>query len=103
MLQRFSVITPRWLDRASYYTGSVGPLGRDFRYRFQQDTENQTIKASVYSRICYEKATDVQEETFPWDEEGIVPAVPQVEDLLGADGLHGLLHGADAAVGVREH
>lgn len=71
MLQRFSVITPRWLDRASYYTGSVGPLGRDFRYRFQQDTENQTIKASVYSRICYEKATDVQEETFPWDEEGI--------------------------------
>ena len=34
---------------------------------------------------------------------GIVPAVPQVEDLLGADGLHGLLHGADAAVGVREH
>ena len=45
MLQRFSVITPRWLDRASYYTGSVGPLGRDFRYRFQQDTENQTIKA----------------------------------------------------------
>ena len=72
MLQRFSVITPRWLDRASYYTGSVGPLGQDFRYRFQQDTENQTIKASVYSRICYEKATDVQEEIFPWDEEGIV-------------------------------
>ena len=47
MLQRFSVITPRWLDRASYYTGSVGPLGRDFRYRFQQDTENQTHKAFV--------------------------------------------------------
>ena len=36
-----------------------------------QNAENQTIKASVYSRICYEKATDVQEETFPWDEEGI--------------------------------
>lgn len=71
MLQRFSVITPTWLNRATYYTGSVGPLGRDFRYRFQQDNENNTIKASVYSRICYEKATDVQEETFPWDEEGI--------------------------------
>ena len=36
MLQRFSVITPTWLNRATYYTGSVGPLGRDFRYRFQQ-------------------------------------------------------------------
>ena len=46
-------------------------LGRDFRYRFQQDNENNTIKASVYSRICYEKASDVREETFPWDEEGI--------------------------------
>ena len=71
MLQRFSVITPTWLNRASYYTGSVGPLGRDFRYRFQQDSENNQIKAAVYSRLCYEKARDVKEEVFPWDEEGI--------------------------------
>lgn len=71
MLQRFSVITPTWLNRASRYTGSVGPVGRDFRYRFQQDGENRQIKAAVYSRLCYEKAADVQERIFPWDEEGI--------------------------------
>ena len=34
---------------------------------------------------------------------GVVPSVPQVEDPLGADGLHGGLHGAEAAVGIREH
>ena len=71
MLDRFSVITPSWLNRASYYTGSVGPLGRDFRYRFQQDNDNHMIRAAVYSRLCYEKARDVKEEVFAWDEEGI--------------------------------
>ena len=56
MLQRFSVITPTWLNRATYYTGSVGPLGRDFRYRFQQDNENNTIKASDhYPIVCWMK------------------------------------------------
>lgn len=34
---------------------------------------------------------------------GVVSSVPQVEDPLGADGLHGGLHGAEAAVGIREH
>ena len=73
MHPNFEVLTPRWFKRAFVYTGSIG----EFRYRFANDKENNLIHAAVYTHFCYEMAKDVQEQDFPWDEEG-------VEQLMGA-------------------
>lgn len=67
MHPQFESLTPQWFKRANVYTGSIG----DFRYRFATDKKENTLRASVYSIYCYEVATDVVEETFPWDEEGV--------------------------------
>ncbi len=66
MHPQFQDFTPQWFRRAHVYTGSIG----DFRYRFAQVGE-EALKASVYSRVCYELADDVEEETFPWTDEGV--------------------------------
>jgi len=66
MHPQFQDLTPRWFRRAYVYTGSIG----DFRYRFQHNN-GDTIKVSVYSRVCYELADDVTEREFPWTEEGV--------------------------------
>ena len=66
MHPQFQDFTVQWFKRAHIYTGSIG----DFRYRFAQQGE-EALKASVYSKVCYEVADDVEEETFPWTEEGV--------------------------------
>ena len=66
MHPQFQPLTPQWFYRAHVYTGSIG----DFRYRFAQEGDT-ALKASVYSKICYELADDVEEQTFPWTEEGV--------------------------------
>ena len=71
MLEIFSRLTPAWLHRAYVYTGSVGPLWNDFRFRLAQDGDNNQVHAAVYSRVCYELADDIVREDFPWDEPGI--------------------------------
>lgn len=63
----FQELTPRWFKRAFVYTGSIG----DFRYRFANDFSEKVIHAAVYSRYCYEVATDVTEQDFSWDEDGV--------------------------------
>ena len=73
MHERFASITVKWLECArTQYTGSIEDRARglDFRYRFEHLPDRQ-IKASTYSRLCYEKATDVEEQIFPWTEEGV--------------------------------
>lgn len=71
MLDCFSRLTPQWLNRAYVYTGSVGPFLHDFRYRWELDSENKLVHAAVYSKICYEKASDVEKQDFPWDDAGV--------------------------------
>ena len=67
MHPNFEVLTPHWFMRAFVYTGSIG----DFRYRFATDKENKLLHAAVYSVYCYEVATDVKEQDFSWDDEGV--------------------------------
>ncbi|MCI2056953.1 MAG: hypothetical protein LKJ86_07380 [Oscillibacter sp.] len=71
MLQCFSQLNPQWLNRAFVYTGSVGPLFHDFRYRWTLDGENKLVHAATYSKICFEKADDVVTRDFAWDDAGI--------------------------------
>lgn len=66
MHPQFQVLTPRWFLRAYVYTGSIG----EFRYRFQHNN-GDTIHAAVYSRVCFELATDITERDFPWTDEGV--------------------------------
>lgn len=71
MLEIFSRLTPAWLHRAYVYTGSVGPLWNDFRFRLVQDGDNNQVHAAVYSRVCYELAEDKEERDFSWDDAGV--------------------------------
>lgn len=63
----FDFLTPHWLNRAHVYHGEQGAL----RYRFRMDAKEKTVEASVYTKVCFEKADDVVTETFSWDEAGI--------------------------------
>ncbi len=71
MEEIFAQMTPGWFNRAYVYNGSVG---QTFRFRCQQtktETGDPAIKASAYTRLCYELAQDVTERIFPWDEAGV--------------------------------
>ncbi len=63
----FDFLTPHWLGRAHTYHGEMGPL----RYRFRMDAKEKTVEASVYTKVCFEAATDAVTETFAWDEAGV--------------------------------
>ena len=71
----FSVMDERWFHRAFVYTGSVTDRAKnlDFRSRYEQvkGHDGDALKASTYSDLCYELAQDVEEETFPWTDEGV--------------------------------
>lgn len=67
MHPQFEAFTPKWFNRANVYTGSIG----DFRYRFATDKKEKQLHAAVYTLLCYEAASDVEEQTFPWDEAGV--------------------------------
>lgn len=71
MEECFAAITPHWLNRAYLYNGAIGPLFHDFRYRLEQNEKEKKINAATYSKVCYEKADDVEEREFAWDEEGV--------------------------------
>lgn len=65
MHPQFQRLNARFFLRAYVYTGSIG----DFRYRFAHD-DKETIHAAVYTKVCFEKAQDVVQQDFPWNEEG---------------------------------
>ncbi len=67
MHPQFAQLTPNWFYRAFVYTGSIG----EFRYRYFHEKGGDFIRASVYSRICFELAGDVVSREFPWDDEGV--------------------------------
>ena len=66
MNEFFASLTPNFFHRAFNYTGSVG----DFRFRFLHEGKD-VIHAATYSKLCFEKADDVEERDFPWTEEGV--------------------------------
>ena len=67
MHPQFSQLTLQWFKRAFNYTGSIG----DFRYRYLMEKDRSAIHTAVYTRLCYEAATDVCERSFPWTDEGV--------------------------------
>lgn len=75
MTEFFSNLTVNFFHRAFNYTGSLG----DFRFRFFHD-DNETIHAAVYTKLCYEKADDVEDRDFPWTEEGVEELKQWLED-----------------------
>lgn len=71
MHEIISQITPTWLNRAYIYNGSIGRAGSDFRFRLEQDGKEKVVHAATYSRLCYEKADDIQHRDFSWDDAGV--------------------------------
>ena len=67
MHPNFSQLTPRWFKRAFVYTGNID----DFRYRFEMDKDNGLLHTAVYTVYCFEVAKDVQQQDFPWDDQGV--------------------------------
>lgn len=65
----FAFLTLTVPKRAPVFPGSVGT----FRYRLvRSGKENEgTIETSVYENICFEKAQNIETQTFPWSEDGM--------------------------------
>lgn len=65
----FAFLTLTVPKRAPVFPGSVGT----FRYRLvRSGKENEgTIEASAYENICFEKAQNIETQTFPWSEDGM--------------------------------
>ena len=65
----FGFLDANFLRRSAIYPGSIGT----FRYLFQQTGKigDGTVQAWVYENGCFEKAQQVETETFPWTEEGV--------------------------------
>ncbi len=58
--------------QGNYFTGT---LGEEFRYRIEPDKENNALKVFTYSNSCFEKATNKEEQSFEFTEEGLDAAV----------------------------
>jgi len=73
MQECFEKMNLRWFDRAHFYTGCISDRAKnlDFRYRYEQSKDEKELKASVYSDVAYEIADDIEEQVFPWTEEGV--------------------------------
>lgn len=84
MHPQFEELTPQWFKRANVYTGSIG----DFRYRFACDKKENTLRAAVYSVYCYEIATDVTEEYFSWDNDGVTALKAWLQEKYEAFSRH---------------
>lgn len=67
MHPQFAQLNSRWFMRAFNYTGSIG----EFRYRYLMEKDHSAIHAAVYTHYCFERATDVVEQDFPWTDEGV--------------------------------
>jgi len=72
MHKKFSMITKKWFESANkQWTGSIEDRDKEFffNYRFEHIEDNQ-LKLSTYSKLCYECAKDVEEINVPWTDEG---------------------------------
>lgn len=66
----FEFLTVQFFAKAVVFPGNLGT----FRYRFEHSgkKESGTIQVWVYEDICFELAQNIETETFPWTEEGVV-------------------------------
>ena len=71
MHQYFEKISVQSINKAYVFNGSIGLVGHDFRYRLEQDGKERIIHAATYSKLCYEKADDIEKQDFTWDEAGV--------------------------------
>ncbi len=76
----FDFLDVPFMQRSEIYPGSVGA----FRYRLQRTgkREDGRIQAWVYENICFERAQDVETETFPWTEDGMAALRAWLEEKL---------------------
>ena len=82
--EHFSFLTLNFLQKATMFPGSLGT----FRYRLQRSgkANDGTIQAWVYENICFEKAQDIETETFVWNEEGMAALRTWLEQKLAERG-----------------
>ena len=80
----FDFLDLQFFTRAEVFPGSLGT----FRYRFQRSgwMDKGSIQVWVYENISFELAQDVETETFPWTEEGIVQIKAWLEQKLAERG-----------------
>ena len=65
------VIMPlEWYRFGNIYTGSIDT----FRYRFEPDKKNDTVKVSTYTVYAYSEADDIEETEFDLTDEGLEKA-----------------------------
>ena len=67
MHPQFSELTPAGSMGLCGCTGSIG----DFRYRFCHGQRRWSAATAVYTVYCFEAANDVQQQDFPWDDQGV--------------------------------
>ena len=89
----FEELTVQSINRAFLFNGSLGRPFHDFRYRLEQNGKEPIVHAATYSKICYEKAEDVEKQDFDWNEEGIAKLrewlQSQYEKFKEQEGLSG--------------
>lgn len=60
MKKEIAALSMHELRVCTVYTGSIG----DFRYRFHIEFDSNELEAATYTKLCYEKAGDVEEAKF---------------------------------------
>jgi len=80
----FEFLTVSFFAKAVIFPGSYGT----FRYRFQHNgtKESGTIQVWVYEDISFELAQNIETETFPWTEEGVLAIRSWLNEKLGERG-----------------
>ncbi|MBR1841650.1 MAG: hypothetical protein IJ788_00055 [Oscillospiraceae bacterium] len=67
----FEKLSPHELNKSTILTGSIGAAFEDFRYRIKPDTKEGKVLCSTYTALSYEKAQDVEEREYTYDEPGV--------------------------------
>lgn len=67
----FEKLSPHEINKSTILTGSIGAAFEDFRYRIKPDTKEGKVYCATYSVLSYEKAQDVEEREYSYDEPGV--------------------------------
>lgn len=67
----FEKLSPHEINKSTILTGSIGAAFEDFRYRIRPDVKEGTVSCATYTVMSYEKASDVEERVYTYDEAGV--------------------------------
>lgn len=67
MHPQFSELTPRWFKRAL----CVHRQHRRLSLSLRHGQGRRSAHTAVYTVYCFEAANDVQQQDFPWDDQGV--------------------------------